>query len=220
MRIKVNDKQREEIMKRLMDRDYVKNYVIMTVDNPKKYNSVELDNLLYEKRNDLIIIYKIVIDKAVDDFDGSAGDSLTVALRKDIVDTLELSFEEIKKIAKDNTKRLFPMTVDSLSEILGFTDPPEGNLGLVVSNKKRIHGAIYMFDKDLLNKLAEKMNDDIVILPSSIHEVIMRPVKDSDILRVVNLVRMVNKEQVALEDRLSDNVYVYSKETMEISVVS
>ena len=86
----------------------------------------------------------------------------------------------------------------------------ENNM-IIITNENRMEGAIYMLDKDVMDSVCDKCGP-VIILPSSRHEVIAVPenVMDADAAR--SMVREVNKCEVEVTDRLSDNIYSYSKE--------
>lgn len=59
---------------------------------------------------------------------------------------------------------------------LGYNEIPEGAELIemyVLTNKDKHYGAAYMFDKEVMSRIAEEMGGDIVVLPSSIHESIL-----------------------------------------------
>ncbi len=57
------------------------------------------------------------------------------------------------------------------------------------------------------------MDDDLVILPSSIHEVLLAPYKKALSLDELNeMIFCINRSEVPVEDRLSDHIYFYSRE--------
>lgn len=57
--------------------------------------------------------------------------------------------------------------------------PPEQTMW-VISNEKGINGAASMLYENELHELAESLESDLYILPSSVHEVIV-----SDVLKIV-----------------------------------
>ena len=64
------------------------------------------------------------------------------------------------------------------------------------------------------------MDRDILILPSSIHEVLLLP--DDDPLsydELGHLVTHINQTEVVAEDRLSNQVYLYSRKEDRITTV-
>lgn len=91
----------------------------------------------------------------------------------------------------------------------------------VISNNICIYGASAVFYPDVLQDIADKVGSDLYLLPSSIHEMIAIPVNTAlstpDELK--NLVKEVNGAEVAPKEQLSDNVYLYSRETKEFHLV-
>jgi len=83
----------------------------------------------------------------------------------------------------------------------------------ILSNQKGINGASCMLYEDVLCKFASQINSDFYILPSSIHEIILIPYqKDMKKETLTEMVKDVNRTQVAQDEILSDKVYLYSKE--------
>lgn len=82
----------------------------------------------------------------------------------------------------------------------------------VLTNTRRSYGAAWIMDPDVLKKISGKLEDDFYILPSSVHECMILPVhfrEDPDSL--AQMVEEINESQVAPEEILSDNVYVYHR---------
>ena len=89
---------------------------------------------------------------------------------------------------------------------------------IVLTNKSKIHGAIAMCDTWLLTEIANKFESDLTILPSSIHEIIVMPIiKETNILILNDMVKEVNKTEVAPEEVLSNHAYIFDRDTREIS---
>lgn len=65
------------------------------------------------------------------------------------------------------------------------------------------------------------MEKDIIILPSSIHEVLLLP-DDGDISynEMSRLVAHINQTEVPKEDRLSNQVYFYSRQNQSLTLAS
>lgn len=56
------------------------------------------------------------------------------------------------------------------------------------------------------------LEKDLVILPSSIHEVLLIPYEDHICFEeLTDTVSHINRAEVPVEDRLSDQVYLYSR---------
>ncbi len=83
----------------------------------------------------------------------------------------------------------------------------------VLTNTERFNGAGCMLYQDVLDKFAKEQESDLYVLPSSIHEVIIIPCSKSPGRdELVGMVREINRTEVSVTDRLSDQVYRYSLE--------
>lgn len=85
----------------------------------------------------------------------------------------EEAFEEAWKNASPKVKKLHEM----LSEVMGMEVPDEGTDCYVVTNDRGINGAASIFKPDVADALCELLDDDLIISPTSIHEVIVHPKK-------------------------------------------
>lgn len=90
---------------------------------------------------------------------------------------------------------------------------------LILTNKSKVHGASCMFYPDVLQTIAQKLDSDLIIIPSSVHEaLIMRRIDNINIEDVNNLVNYVNTSEVSVSDVLSDHVYIYNKDEHSLSM--
>lgn len=82
----------------------------------------------------------------------------------------------------------------------------------IISNKSHMHGASSVLNRKKLESLARVYGvDQLIVLPSSIHEMLVMPYSDEMDLKYMNqLVREVNAEEVLLEERLTDQAYLIS----------
>lgn len=115
----------------------------------------------------------------------------------------EVSYDEVYADALRNM-RSETRAATMGSVLREFTDEELINPGdttmLVLSNKKRVFGAA--------NILVANIPEGKIMLPSSIHEVILiDDMGNADELK--EMVKYVNETQVAAADKLSDNVYKY-----------
>ena len=140
--------------------------------------------------------------------------------------------KELYRIAKNNTQRRYKGRVSNMMEIMGEiishsadnVDPDvvdalfemdsvyEDNMMpmFVATNIKKVNGAGVILYDGILRTFAEKIGGDFYILPSSVHEVIFVPANgDIDARYLIQMVREVNATQVAPDEVLSDNVYMY-----------
>ncbi len=76
----------------------------------------------------------------------------------------------------------------------------------VVTNAKKTFGAsAVLFAKEKLYRIF----DSYIVLPSSVHEVIIVPGDVKSVRELIDLVNEVNETQVAPEERLGDTVYQF-----------
>lgn len=87
----------------------------------------------------------------------------------------------------------------------------------VVTNKRGLFGAAGILDPGLLKSVMDKYNaKKLFVIPSSVHEVLCVPVKESITPEfLAGTINEVNNGVVALEDRLSDHPYIFDGEKLE-----
>lgn len=90
----------------------------------------------------------------------------------------------------------------------------------VISNREHYYGAAEMLFSENLDKVSEIFHDDLYILPSSINEVIAVPSKDCNAEELADIVAGINMNQVALEERLSNQVYFYDSRERKLSIAT
>lgn len=144
----------------------------------------------------------------------------SMALSKGDAEILGMTEEEIYAAALANTLRLFPPKLMNLGRYIEMSIGAELPLGedevttYILTNQKEVDGAIYFMSPEVVGAIAEALEDDLYILPSSVNEVLL--VRASELEDGVDelkaMVRDVNETIVAEKDILSYNVYHYDKE--------
>ncbi|MCH5332580.1 MAG: hypothetical protein J1D89_01360 [Agathobacter sp.] len=126
--------------------------------------------------------------------------------------------------AQANTPILLPPQITPFSELVHGLPVPELSevCGLevpmfVATNRSRTNGAAVILYEGQLAAMADFVDADLIILPSSVHEVILLPAEDDSTLEECShMVREVNETQLADEEILSDHAYYYDRATKEI----
>jgi hypothetical protein len=81
------------------------------------------------------------------------------------------------------------------------------------------HGAVYMMDEATLQKSAEKLDANLIVLPASIHEVYLMVEREGlDMERLRDGVYGANRA-FPEADYLSDEIYRYDRDTHRLSVI-
>ncbi len=229
--------QSKEIKEKL-NLDDVEDKIIFQLINTEQ-NKEFLETVPNRPFKDLSIIYRCMMEDVPD---GTCSAVVTNGL----AETLGLSEEELFNRAKENTVRICPPEVKTMNEVIeeilvrDFIDlgmPEEDvkemvhqtvlNEGMsdktslyVMTNSKRMFGANAILFEDQLYSLAEKLDSDLYIMPSSIHEVIAVSTDIGNPEELAAMVSEINASEVALEDRLSNQVYHYDKNLRTVSLAT
>ncbi len=131
--------------------------------------------------------------------------------------------------ARKNTPVLLPGKISDMKELIMNLLPEEAigpavlreenELMYVLTNERKYFGAACMMYENMLQDIADRLDADIYILPSSVHEVIIiRDTGEDDIAALISMVCEVNDSQVAAEEILSYSVYRYERKSAQIAV--
>ena len=219
-------KEFENIGRDFKNFDFVKDKVIMVAVNAKE-NEEMLRDVPHAIGADLAIIYKVML--------GDSGDGYgTITIHNDHMDFWGASQEQLHELALKNTPELLPARVQDMRDVMvgmfGMSNDPEeageafpeevyGDSMFVVSNSAKINGATVMFyPNNVLGRLAEKLEDDLYIIPSSIHETIAIRASGADPEALAEMVREVNDTQVSEQERLSYHVYHFDGKSGVLSI--
>ncbi len=196
-----------------LDKQRILEKVTYQLINEEK-NRERLGNMPYRKFLDLAAIYRVAIGESEE-----GTDSFTMS--NEICKKYGIRESELDDAARRNTEKM-GFEVRTMTSILSeITGEPEdtfaGDPIWVFTNRQRADGASVMLYNEYFDKLACNVNDDLYILPSSIHEVIAIPAGGMKVWKLRLMVHEVNYEKVPADEVLSENVYKYSrKEGMEV----
>lgn len=151
--------------------------------------------------------------------------------------TWGVSSDELYKIALRNSERILPAKLQDMMDIvrelsmgrLGGAKDSDESLGLqlnpnqqyVLTNEDGLNGASALLYEGVLKKIAEETGSNLIILPSSLHEVIlMKETGEESVNELQNMVMTVNRSQVSPEDVLSDEVYYYDAKEQKLALAT
>ena len=193
-----NTTERSFNVESLIDWNSTKDKVLYKIVNKEK-NSEMLDKVPHTEVLDLIKVFYIMIDRA--EFNGNA----TVLVNNNIFSAWGIGLEELEEIADKNTELQLPATVRSMYDVIkGLRNSMEVEAMLisdvnmyVVTNNTGSYGAGVILYKDVLKNLADKMESDVVVIPSSVHETIVIGVDDMKSKEyLISMIREVNSTLV------------------------
>lgn len=158
----------------------------------------------------------------------------TIVIPEEITKHWNISLEEAFEKVLAVTERDYPIIRNTMMEFmlelirkqccdfkeLRLEDLDPAKEMYIQTNKQNFNGSITMlYKKNLFMFCEEKGIDSVFILPSSLHEIILVPrFKGADEKCLQSMISEINATQVAADEVLSDNLYIYNKDTDEITI--
>ena len=153
------------------------------------------------------------------------GEGYAITINDAILEQMDVDEETLWSTAIDNTLKIDPPVLRSMEDAhlredrnlldnIEAIDPEELEPMYVLTSESGSWGASYMAHPDIMKKAAEVIGQNLYILPSSLHEVILVPddnvsVERTTINRLHDMVKSANRAVVLPQDILSDEVYRY-----------
>lgn len=167
---------------------------------------------------DLAVVFYYALDEQMF---GNAS----ILIHNNHLDMWEQTADMLYKIAQSNMKYRMPELLVPMSELIeeitGTKIRQKEDIHLyVLTNREKLYGASAMLYSDKVRELADRLRSDLMILPSSVHEVLLLPddrEQQYDFYR--KMVEEVNTTQVEPEEILSYSLYRYSREKAEIEEI-
>ena len=205
-----------------------KDKIVFQLINTEQNKSF-LEKVPHREFQDLSIIYKVVINVEKESIHN-------VQVTNELSKRLGMDEEMLFKSAAENTRRILPPTVrnmkDVITEMFEAQGMPEelSNMMMgqipeelpmwVITNNVGNNGAVSMLYENELHELAENMESDLYILPSSVHEVIAVSTDMGNPEELAKMVAEINMQEVSLSERLSNQVYHYDKDLRKLSLAT
>lgn len=199
------------------DYDRVKDrifYKLVSFEKNKKF----LKDAPHLQWNGLAIVFYYALEEDV--MEGGS-----IAVKRQHMLMWKQNAESLYRLAARNTKRSMPELLvsmrDLVMELTGVWIREEDTVPMyVLTNQDKRFGAAAMLYSERIGELAQRLGSDLLILPSSIHEVLLIPDNDSrkyDFYR--QMVEEVNRTQVEPEEVLSYGLYRYCRKNSEIEEI-
>lgn len=176
----------------------------------KNSNAELLQTVPYKDFLDLAVI----VAYEIKDADGV----MSVKIDQSILKYWDVTFDEVYDIALHNMQKCDKWNVCSMQDVLlnlsGQIYLNDINM-YVASIEGGVNGARCLLNDAVINHLVKEFDGSFVVLPSSIHEVIILTNDESSfsLSDFDDLVHMVNvSDAIRSEDILSDHAYIYEAE--------
>lgn len=204
------------------DYDKVKSRIIFKLVNYER-NRELLSKVPHYRFLDLAIIFNCLVES-------SPSGSATILIHDHHLDYWGITRDDLYALSQQNTPKLLSYDLRDMTEILKelFSDEctpsdaihfKESCPMYVLTNRYKLNGSGCILYQNLLRDFANCIKSDLFILPSSIHEVLIIPVKNQTTPQeLTDMVKDVNSSQLSREEILSDHVYYYSREKEQITM--
>lgn len=200
-------------------------------------NQELLKDIPYIPYLDLAIIFYLFLER-------NATGQMTALIHNEHMALWNVKEKDLLALALENTPKVFPAEIKTMSEVIkdivrknfdeecdkGYEDDEidelfdSSNVRMplyVLTNAVGLHGAGCIIYRNLLKNFADSLGKDLVILPSSIHEVLLTPNEPGiSYDELSSLVTSINQNEVPEEDQLSNQVYFYSRATDRLRLAS
>ena len=179
----------------------------------KARNEKMLSGIPHRDFLDLAVIYVVYV--------GEKESFGSVTVKNEHIKVWGVGEEELYATAMENMNELVNPRICGITDIIekdifGYDVLPM----YVLTNRSGCYAAAGILSPDILREFAEERAVNLILLPSSVHEMIILPeYEEMDINELRGMVLSVNRSVVHDEDYLSDEVYRYDLKNNMISVV-
>ena len=195
-------------------------------------NQVLLKDLPHLPYLDLSIVFFVSLER-------NEEGQMTALIHNEHQKRWNVSVEDLWEAASRNTPLEYPAQIQSMAELL--KDLVKQNLGehydpqlldslittedaaplYVLSNTNGLYGASCMVYQNVLKDFADQLDADLILLPSSVHEVLLTPnLPETSYEDLSSMVTSINRQEVSPEEQLSNQVYLFSRSEGTLKIVS
>ncbi|MCD8248840.1 MAG: DUF5688 family protein [Lachnospiraceae bacterium] len=222
--------QTPDVPVNLLSYESVKDQLMVTVCNAER-NRGRLADMPHEEKGDLALIYQVCMELPGERYEMTPVRNLNLKM-------WGISEEQLKTDSWVNMKNryspLFAGTETIVEGLIinGFHHVGGNGTALdlatvnknepmyVLTNMRKQYGAAYILDEEIMGQIADWLEADLIILPSSIHEAMV--IKETEIIDIElcrEILRIGNQTQVFEDELLSDEVYRFDRESRQLQLV-
>lgn len=191
-----------------MNKDFILKNVFAQVINTNRNIGI-LSEIPHREFLNLSIIYKCLV---------SCNEQGMAAfiIRDIMLKELEITEDELYKAALVNTESIFPIEYQSIYDMTKELDPTldpalMNNPMIVLTNEQRKWGATALLYPTYFAQIAKIVDDNLLIFPSSLHELIILPAGYMNIEEANAMLNSINPT-IDPEDFLGNRIYYYDKD--------
>ena len=195
--------------------NYAPGNIVGSLERPEIIPTDILDKIPHRYSSDLIARYWLQVEKD--------GTIMRLLIDNDLAKYLGyteeyLYYHACKNIGEPVVKSLIDV-INGMSSSSIVIDDTDAML-YIITNLSMHFGAFYLCMPDTLEEIADKYDSDLLIIPSSKHELlfIKRSALNIPICNIKQMVYTINRTEVDSKDVLSDSVYIYDRKKKKIIV--
>ena len=145
----------------------------------------------------------------------------TITVFNSHLDMWGITAEELFPTAETNTPLLYPLQLSYMPDLVpGEQCPGHPGQMYVLTNTYHTYGAAAMCYRDALKGFSLLMGSDILLLPDSIHQMVLVPLKEGENPESYrDTVRSTNENFTGISEFLSNSIYLYRRDAGEIETV-
>lgn len=192
-------------------------------------NRKRLENLPHIKFLDLAMTFYYSVEQ-----EEISRLNASIQIEKSHLDLWGIDEGTLYDIAMENTVEKMPASFRTIFDIIlnileedgitpgkkaveNFKEKADEVPMYVLTNNKNYFGAAALYYPGVLKKIGRTFESDLIVLPSSIHEVILLPAeKWTDYDGLNEMIEDINENHVAKEEVLSNHFYYYDLERDEL----
>lgn len=215
-------------IRQFLNYDSVSERIVYKLINTER-NSKLLEDIPHVEFLDLSVVFQCMLA-------GESNNTASILVHNVHMKLWDVTADDLLKAAEKNTPQLMGCEIKSMKDVIGeimkekttkdfdcevCKEGLEGGIPMyVLTNKYRVDGASCMLYPKFLSNICDMLKSSFYIIPSSIHEVLLLPVDNTDGSRqILAMIKEVNDTQVAAEEILSYSLFYYDMERHQLSIV-
>lgn len=187
-------------------------------------NEKDLRHAVYRTVGDIALVLYMKVGEA-------NGCVTSIKIRKEYIEGWGMDSEKVLEDAILNTYFMSPPRIyhweklmvnpnyegEIFMDLLAGCQLNKNSTGNCLSTTKRTNGAVAIFLPGVARRLADLMGQDLYLVFTSIHEVMVHNVKRANPVDLKNILADTIREATPKEDYLTSSIYYYSRKTGKIT---
>lgn len=197
-----------------LNREYLLQKVLPRVYSDDNIAQLKKNHIVYRHEMDLAFSFYIPVHSEIE------SELASITITDCLLENMDVDKDEMIEAAKRNLQAQIQfMDIREVMKSMGVPVPecnPDTDISMIaITNTSKINGAGVLLDASNFSLLVPELGNCFAILPSSIHECLCVPFQsESDLLTFAGMVKEINATAVALEDKLTDSVYIWKDGTI------